>query len=520
VSSTSGAPELSTCGFLPKHFTDKRALALPLGLLFFALACGSNGSRIAITGNFSNASLRGQYAYRLSGTSLTLDSNNHVVVESYTEAGVFTADGAGHVSGADDFNSSVNGFFPGTQFTGTYSIGQDGNGSMTINFTGGGSGQINLSITMASTSKFYLTEADAFLNFSANAAGEGVKQISSAFTAAPNGTFVFRVHQTFPATVSEGTVGAITSNNGAITGDFDVVRNNTFSSLTFTGGNFSVPDSNGRGTLTYTDSQAVSTNFHYYVIDANSLWFMEADPKTLGVGTAERQASGTLTLAGNYAFGGSGDTNANIGGVRTVGVFTAGGGTITDGAYDSVQDGSSIVSQPFTGTYTQGANGRVAVTFNPTGGAAIQIPQVYWMVSPSRALFLVDDANKVEEGTVDLQLINVFANNHLKGQYALVMDGYTQSNLLTRLGTFIPDGNGNLTLNEEANGLTSTLPGNISDVVLSGNYSVSGNGRATASINSLSSNVVLYMVSSNQAYMLQNDTGVEVSGQVTLQTLP
>jgi hypothetical protein len=509
----SGAPELYCGQLLPSPILNKLLLGLTLGLLLFGLACGSSGSSIPITGTFSNASLNGQYAYRLAGFD-TIDGE-------FSEAGVFTADGAGHVTtGTDDFNTAVG--FSSTPITGNYSIGHDGNGSITLNI---GGGQINLTITMLSTSKFYLAEADAFVNFSANAVGEGAKQTASAFTSPPTGTFVFRVHQTFPPpAVSEGTVGTITSTNAAVTGSFDVVRSNTFSSLTFTGGNFSVPDSTGRGTLTYTDSQAIPTNFRYYVIDANTLWFMETDANTLGVGTAERQASGTLTLSGNYAFGSSGDTNANIGGVRTVGGFTAGGGTISAGAYDSVRDGSSTVNQPFTGTYTATAKGRVDVTLVQTGGTGAMIPLVFWMVSPSRAYLLFTDVSKVEEGTVDLQQVNTFANSDLKGQYALVMDGSIPGLLLTRVGTFIPDGNGNLNLNEEANSInTSGTPlGSISDVVLPGTYSVAGSGRATSTITGSSSNVdlVMYMVSSNQAYILQSDPGVEVSGQLTLQSSP
>lgn len=517
MTSPGDVSEASSCGFLPSRFHHKLLLGLTLGSLFFALACGSsNSNSFPVTGGFSNASLSGQYAFRLSGTLIQLDTNNNPVVDSYTEAGVFTADGAGHIlNGTEDFNDSTG--FATSSFTGSYQMSKDGNGTMTLNI---GGGTLNFSFTMVSSSKLYLTEADAFLNFSANAAGEAVQQNTSAFAAPPNGNFVFRVHQTFPTTVSEGTVGLLTSTNGAITGNLDVVRSNSFSSLTFTSGTLSTPDANGRGTLTYTDSQNVITNFQYYVIDANTFWFMETDPNTLGMGTAEKQAGGSLTLSGNYAFGSNGDTNANIGGVRTVGVFTAGGGTITDGAFDSVQDGTSVVNQPFNGTYTEAANGRVDVTFVPTSGSAAQIDEVFWMVNPSRAFFLANDVNKVEEGTIDLQQINTFVTSDLSGQYALVMDGNLQGNtLLTRSGTLIPDGNGNLTLNEEANSLSS-LPGNINDVVLSGTYTMSGNGRATAAVNTLSSNLVLYMVSSGQAYILQNDSGTEVSGQITLQTSP
>jgi len=489
-------------------------LTLTLGSLFFALACGSSGSNnnFPIAGGFNDASLNGQYAYRLTG----FDTLNG----SFTQAGTFTADGAGHITnGADDFNTA--GGFASTPFDGSYHMTSDGNGTMTLNIAGG---TTNLAFTMVSSSKFYLTERDAFSNFSSVATGEGAKQNTSAFAAPPSGTFVFRVHQTFPTTVSEGTVGALTSTNGAITGNLDVVRSDTFSSLTFTSGNLLVPNSNGRGTMSYTDSQAVATNFQYYVIDANTFWFMETeiDSSILGMGTAEKQSSGSLTLAGNYAFGSRGDTDANIGGVRTVGVFTAGSGTVSDGAYDSVQDFNSIVNQPFTGTYTEASNGRVDATFTPTSGGAAQISEVFWMVSPSRAFFLVNDVAKVEEGTIDMQQITTFAGSDLKGQYALVMDGLFQDGtLLTRIGTLIPDGNGNLDLNEEANSLFS-LPGTINDIVLSSTYQVSGNGRATTALPGTTGNIdlVMYMVSGGRGYVLQNDAGTEISGEFTIQTTP
>ena len=512
MTSPAEVSEASSCGVLPSTFQNKLLLSLSLSSLFFALACGSSSSNnnFPITGGFNDASLNGQYAYRLTG----FDTMNG----AFTEAGTFTADGAGHISnGVDDFNTA-SGFFS-TPFTGSYHMTKDGNGTMTLNI---GNGSSNLAFTMVSASKFYLTERDAFVNFSSNAVGEGAKQNTSAFTAAPNGTFVFRVHQTFPTTVSEGTVGALTSTNGAITGNLDVVRNDTFSSLTFTLGLLSVPNSNGRGTLFYTDSQAVTTNFQYYVIDANTFWFMETDPNTLGMGTAEKQSGGSLTLAGNYAFGSSGDTNANIGGVRTVGVFTAGSGTISDGAYDSVQDFNSIVNQPFNGTYTETSNGRVDATFIPTSGGVAQISEVFWMVSPSRAFFLVNDVNKVEEGTIDMQQIATFAGSDLKGQYALVMDGrFQDGTLLTRIGTLIPDGNGNVDLNEEANSLLS-LPGTINDVVLSSTYQMSGNGRATTTLPGSPGNIdlVIYMVSSGRGYVLQNDAGTDISGEFTIQTSP
>jgi hypothetical protein len=331
------------------------------------------------------------------------------------------------------------------------------------------------------------------------------------------------VHQIIPNAVSSATVGALTSTNGTtVTGTIDVLDNDTlFPQLTLTSGTFTAPDSNGRGTLVYTDSTSITTAYQYYIVDANTFWLMGSDPTILGTGNAEKQAGGSLTLAGNYAFGSSGDTDATLGGVRSVGVFTASAGAISGGALDSVQDGASVLDEPFTGTFTQNG-GRVDATFTPTGGSPVQ--EIFWMVSPSRAFFLVAATNKVEDGTLDLQQQNTFSTTDLNSQfaYAIVMDGFNTSNLLTRVGTLFADGKGNLDLVEEANSFVpGSLPGLINDPgTLPGTYQVRNDGRVTASISTLSSNLILYMVSPGQAYILQNDPNVEISGQVALQTFP
>jgi hypothetical protein len=46
---------------------------------------------------------------------------------------------------------------------------------------------------------------------------------------------------------------------------------------------------------------------------------------------------------------------------------------------------------------------------------------------------------------------------------------------------------------------------------------VSSNGRVTANVANLSSNLVLYMISPNKAYILQGDSGVLEWGTVELQ---
>jgi hypothetical protein len=500
----------------------KALLCAGLGLLVFSLGCGSSntlGAIRGISGNFSNASLNGSYTYQMAGT----DS----VGGTYREAGVFTADGNGHItSGTDDFNQS--GAFVSNAISGTYNMSIDGNGTMTLNLPNN-AGSFNWTFTMVSTSQLYITEADDFVNFSANASGIADKQTpngSSAFVT-PSGTFVTRIHAI--STNSTGIVGVLTSTSGVVSGTLDVINEGSLeSTATVTTGTFSTPDTTGRGTLSYTDSNSVTRNFEYYIINGTTLRLLESDANILAVGRAEGQSATTFSnssLSGGFAFGSQGDTiTGGQGGVRSVGAITASAGAVTGGAYDSVQDGNSIMNQGITsGSYTVGSNGRTAVTLNPSAGNPISM--VLWLVSPSRAFFLVNDSTKVEDGTMDLQSSSSFTNSNLSGQYALVMDGYiSSSNFLTRVGTFIPNGAGTLNLNEVANAF---VPGNVATInqpgFLPGTYAVASTGRATATISNLSpanNDIVLYMVSPSQAYVLQNDAGVEISGAIAVQTIP
>jgi hypothetical protein len=145
------------------------------------------------------------------------------------------------------------------------------------------------------------------------------------------------------------------------------------------------------------------------------------------------------------------------------------------------------------------------------------------MVSSTRGFFLVSDPVKVEDGTIDAQQSISFTAGSLKGQYAFLNGGFDFTpQLLTRVGTFIPDGNGNVNLNEVVNAFTPTNGAILNNPVVPGTYAVDATGRATSTLTGSTSNIdlVFYMVSPSQAYVLQNDAGVEISGKTTLQVSP
>jgi hypothetical protein len=476
-----------------------------VSLLMFAMACGSGGNNPLPppVGNFSNASLSGQYAYSVAGNQLLSDGSGNS--NYYVSSGVLTADGAGNITdGIEDFAQSST--FASNGFTGVYSINADGTGDVVLNIVGVA---VAYRIAMSDDNHFSLIEEDLF----GAGAGSGEKQ--TAFSATPSGTYVFRVHETNTAPTAASLVGRMVLAGGGITGNEDVVNAGTLFSFTLSG-SATAPGLNGRGTMSVTESGGISTSYIYYVVDANTFRLMRADG-VLGAGRAEAQTAGPFTdamLSGSFVFASSGDSSISVAAVHTVGVFSAdGSGAVTGGAFDSVQDGNVQSNVPITGgLYNVASNGRATVGL----GTGVVTNQVLWMVSPTRAFYLVNDPAKAEDGVVEKQATTTFSNATLSGQYAFFMDGF-DGNFKDRAGTFIPDGNGNLIQNQVANSFFPPGPSVITASSLSGTYSVAANGRVTATVNSISNNMVLYMVSNSSAYSLQADTGIDIGGAIKLQ---
>jgi hypothetical protein len=485
-----------------------RQLSFALGILglAFSVGCGSGnkGQIVVPKGNFSNASLSGSYVYQIAGKEFITNANPTGL--PYRESGVLAADGSGHVTaGTDDFAEGTGG--PTTSsITGTYTIGNDGIGTVSLS-TGA-----NFFITLVSSSKAYLIEADAGLN----ASGLVEKQDATAISNIPSGTFAFHMHTLNASLLPSARVGAMTITSGAVTGNEDLNNNGTSSTPTIASGSFTIPTA-GRGDASINDGSG-SVDFKYYIVDANNIRFLARDSGILGGGSAEKQ-NGTLALSGSYAFGSKGDTHNFIGGVSTVGRFSSeGANAITGGVLDSVQDGNQTIGANFSGNFTPvAANGRTVLSL--TGVTAVT--EVVYLVSSSRGFFLINDPNKVEDGTLDLQQTSSFSNSTLNGQFAFVNDGFDiNPDFIDRVGTMKWDGSGNMTFHEAVN---SGLNGGTGAQLLgffSASYSVASNGRATATISnvSLSNNdFVFYLVSGNDAYVLENDAGVEISGVASKQ---
>jgi hypothetical protein len=175
---------------------------------------------------------------------------------------------------------------------------------------------------------------------------------------------------------------------------------------------------------------------------------------------------------------------------------------------------SNLIS--VTGTYSADLSGDGRYTFILNSSAGT-ITEVAYMVSPSRAFFLVNDSTKVEDGTADRQSNPSFATSDFNGQFALVMGGYDATDFVDRTGVLEADGKGGFNLAELLNRTgVVTVPG-----CLPGTYSVASNGRVSGSVTTLSPNLVFYMVSGGaggKAYVLEADALTQISGGMAEQT--
>jgi hypothetical protein len=465
--------------------------------ILFAVACGSGGAPAPpLGGSFTNASLSGQYILSQTGIGVNQQGTG---VNPFSETVIFTADGNGNLAVTCDDFDQVGGPYGGPgSISGTYSIRSDGTGSLNI----GGSGGFNFTVTLIDDSHFYSIETDTF----ATGSGYGEKQDTTAFTAAPAGTFVFKSH--YVSTSSR--VGGITISSGAISGTEDFLNLGTLANnlSVSTSVPMSAPDAvNGRGTFALTDG----TSFNYYVVGANKFRFMSNSASgSLEIGQAQTQSGGpfslaTLTNGSSYVFGSAGDTTiSGQAGIHSAGVYsTDGAGNITSGgAVDYVQDTTVNSNLAVNGgAYTLASSGRGTVNLTLAGGTIS--PQIFWMVDPNDAYFLANNTAAVEDGTFTLQT----GGTSITGQAALVMDGF-DTTFKDRVGVFEPTSSG-FNWNQTANAFDPNAGvGIISGLGTSGSFAFGTNGRVAVTVNNVTGALVFYISSANSGYMVQEDANI------------
>jgi len=419
---------------------------LPLVTILLAsltAACNNGGTIVGPpppppTGNFSNASLKGQYAFSMSGTELCGPSPGFSTF--FARAGSFTADGSGHISGGvEDVNVCTGvGTLPFT--SGTYSISADGRG--TLNLTNS-TGTTSYSLTLTSPTQGFVAQTDG----NATASGSLQRQNPAAFSnpAIANG-YVFDVFGASSASNPESIIGRFDADGaGNISlGLYDSNEAGTPSGQQlFPAGALYQFDhtfgQSGRGV-----ANIAGHNFAFYVVDATRLKLVGTDfPEVFsGEVFAQRNiAFSDASLNSGFAFllGGS----SSSGPIATAGRFTADGvGNLSEIFLDENNNRTVTLlpSQGGTvaGTYTVDANGL-------GGGVATwtdsKVPGsfdfIFYLISPTEAVFQETDIGITSDGTLLAQAAGPITPASLAGDFASVLSGVTQNGSIVDSNDFV-----------------------------------------------------------------------------------
>ena len=479
-------------------------LILCFGLLFASGVYGQAG--------VNNAELNGNYAFTFNGMS-----GNGSFSSVFAAVGRFTADGAGNLTNGELDTNAVGGGGAAQAFTGTYSIGADNRGAMTLNFSGSSA---KLAFAMLANGNAQFIEFDASGGAGTIGSGTIEKADATAYsTSRITGDYVFGAAGFDTANNRAAIEGRFTSiGTGALTNAAgDVNGYGTDYAMNFTAANYAVSNAaTGRGTmsLAFTFGGTPDTmNFVFYVVNSGKLFVMESDPVTTATpllnGAVVRQqvpAGGftNASLNGNLVISLTGHSACGtVSGVpkAVVGLLTTNGSGGLSLTYDEnfCSAPNSVTGAP--GTYSVSSNGRASITI---GGYSL----VAYLMDVNQIFVFVSDVN-VLFGVGEAQTAVSFTNTLLKGAYAGYATNPVGFGVTVFSGEFAADGaspTGTLTGTEDIGTPSGPNPG----VAFNATYSISPsptNGRGMMTVTSgTGGNVVIYMISPSKFVAVsQND---------------
>ena len=461
----------------------------------------------------NDAALNGNYAFTFTGVS-----GNGTTSSVFGAVGRFTADGAGNLtSGELVTNGAGAGATSPQPFTGTYSIGADNRGVMTLNFSGSSA---RLAFAMMANGNAQFIEFDASGGAGTIGSGTMEKADTTAYsTARITGDYAFGAAGFDNGNNRAAIEGRFTSNGTGTLSNAagDVNGYGTDYPMTFTAANYTVSNTaTGRGTmrLAFTFGGTPDTmNFVFYVVNSGKLFVMESDivttatPLLNGVVVQQHTPTGGFTnasLNGNMVVTLTGHSACgSVSGVpkAVAGLLTTNGSGALSLTYDENFCSAPNSVTGAAGTYSVASNGRVPITI---GGYSL----VAYLVNTNQIFLFVSDSN-VLFGTGEPQAAVSFTNSTVKGTYAGYATNPVSFKVVVFSGEFAADGaspTGNTTGAEDI----GAPSGPVSGAAFKATYSVSPsptNGRGTMAVTSgTGGNAIIYMISASKFVAVsQND---------------
>jgi len=537
---------VGVCGsFNPTHtqsgvtttFTAPASIPTGNTVTIIATATADTSKTATVTVTITSAGrtglLNGQYAFSFTGTTSTDNANGF-----YAAIGSLTADGNGNITaGEEDFVDIANPAPHSATLTGTYTIGNDGRGTVTLTSSDTGIGVVGkqtLSIAVVSPQHALVIAFDS----SATSSGSLDLQTASNFSLSSISggySFIFSGFDVItpipPAPFLPLNFGGVMTADGA--GNFtnvvqDVNDGGTVTANSSPGpGTFTAPDSSGRGMATFGSFAAACsppTAFVYYVVNSATLRFIETD-NLCGITVGSAFAQGTAafsnaSLSGNFAFTLAGKTKAGAPLVAG-GLFTSNGsGSITSGTMD-VNSSGTVTSGTPSGTYAVASNGRGTLSFS--SGTVGGLSQFATYLTSSQGVLLFDlNSNSTAGGSALAQSAGISAAT-FKGNYAGIIDAATKNGEEDLVAQVVSDGISTLTGTADINQFNPTLVTSTLTpaATLTGSFTAGSNGRFTGTLNTSATGTVaeiFYVVNGSTVLLIEADGNGEATGLMELQT--
>jgi hypothetical protein len=474
-------------------------LSLLLTLCFALLFAGSVPAQT--NSGVNNAQLHGNYAFTFSGIS-----GNTSISNAYAAVGTFTADGAGNLtSGELDTNGVGPGALTAQPFTGTYSIGADNRGVMTMDI-GGSPAKLAFAMVANGSARFIKFDAAGGSGTIGSGAIEPADTTAYS-TARIAGDYAFGVAGFDNLNNRAAIVSRFTANAAGTFANAagDLNGYGTSYSMSFTSATYTVSDAtHGRGTMNLAflyGGAPGNLNFVFYVVNAGRAFVMARDlvssstPLLSGALVQQHNPAGGFTnasLNGNmviYLTGSSACGSGNGVPKAVAGLLTSSGNGAFSLTYDENYCRAPGGNSGLAGTYAVAGNGRAALAL---GGYHL----IGYLIDSNQIFLFASDAN-VLFGFGEPQAAGSYTNSALQGSYAGSATTAVDFAVNAFSGEFNASG-GNLTGTEDI-GASS---GPVAGAAFNASYSVTGsptNGRGTMNITSGSGGTaVIYMISSSK----------------------
>jgi hypothetical protein len=410
LQASGGVPPYSwslTSGALPQGFSlasDGSITGIPTTTTtnssFTVQVQDSQSPPYTVTTNFGigvfasqNSLLKGSYAFLVSGY-ITPGAPQSPIAW----AGSLVADGNGNLSGViDSAGSSPS--VSAQSVTGTYIVGEDDRGTLTINTNGAGISALTFDISVGSNPHGVAQEAALVETDAAKGSGFMEQQDTSSFsTSAMTGNYTFGMKgkyllggvETFTAAV-----GSFAANGGTIaSGLTDSVDNGSIvANNSVLSGGYSVGAS-GRGQITLNGIEPSPISATFYAVSAIK-WLVLATSASTAAGSPTIVWTGTVFHQSGNPFGASSlnatsvfeqDSATASGSSVSVGLITFNNGNANLTADENDAGTISTPTTSFAYSITSGSNGRLTATAMPSSS-----PIIGYLIAPNECFLLTED---------------------------------------------------------------------------------------------------------------------------------